>query len=255
MSALSATVRSAMADAFARRASFWSQVAIMVLNDVAWVVFWVIFFRRVGEVRGWDIDSVLMLNATLTVTGGIVLGVLSNCRRIAVLVDEGAIDQVLIRPVGPLLHLLVRRIDAVNLGDVVFGVGLFTIIGSPSPSRIGIFVFAVACGTVLLTGFLVAASSIVFFTGRSQVGDLSLHAILLTAAYPAEVFTGYTRLLLFTAIPAALVSSVPSRLVNDFSWITAAGIASAAALFALIGYATFTTGLRRYTSGSGWSRG
>ncbi|HVE94555.1 MAG TPA: ABC-2 family transporter protein [Acidimicrobiales bacterium] len=254
MSATLATFHGAMQDAFARRAAFWSQVAIMVLNDLAWIGFWTIFFDRVGTVRGWDVDAILMLYATFTIAAGLVLGVLANARHLARLIDEGAIDHVLTLPVSPLLHLLVRRIDAVHTGDIVFGVVLFAVIGDLSPERVGAFVFAVACSTIVLAGFVLTAASSVFFTGRSQGGDLSVHSIMLLASYPAEIFTGYTKALLFTIVPAAFVSTVPSRLVTEFSWTAAAALATAAAAFALIGWTVFHTGLRRYTSGSGWTR-
>lgn len=254
MSASTTTFRGAVDDALARRASFYLQMTLMVVNDLAWIAFWSIFFHRVNNVRGWNIDAILMLYAVLTMSAGFVLGALSNCRRLPQLVDEGALDHVLTLPVRPLRQLLVRRIDPVHLGDVLFGVVLFVFFCHPTPARAVVFAFAVACSVVLLTGFLTAAGSLVFFTGRPQGGDLSLHSILLLASYPAEIFTGFTKGLLFTVVPAALVSSVPSRLVTDFSATTAAGMAVAAATFAVLGGLLFTAGLRRYTSGSSWTR-
>lgn len=249
-----ATFRGAMTDALARRASFYSQVAIMVLNDMMWIVFWAIFFRRVNDVRGWNIDSVLLLYATLCTSAGLVLGLCSNARRIPQIVDDGSLDRVLTLPVSPLAQLLVRKIDPVNLGDVAFGLALFAVVGDPTLPRVAAFAFAVTCSALVLTGFLVATGSISFFAGRSQGGDLSLHAMLMLASYPASIFTGYTKGLLFTVVPAAFVSSVPSTLVDEFSWATAAGLAAAAAVFTTLGWSVFSLGLRRYTSGSGWTR-
>jgi ABC-2 type transport system permease protein len=249
-----ATFRGAMTDALARRASFYSQVSIMVVNDLAWIVFWVIFFRRVDNVRGWNVDTVLLLYATLTTSAGLVLGLLSNARRIPQIVDDGSLDHVLTLPVTPLPQLLVRKIDPVNLGDVAFGLVLFAAVGHPTLPRVAVYLFAVACSALVLTGFLVATGSIAFFAGRSQGGDLSLHAMLMLASYPASIFTGYTKGLLFTVVPAAFVSSVPSSLVDEFSWPAAAALAAAALVFATLGWTVFSLGLRRYTSGSGWTR-
>ena len=33
----------------------------MVVNDIVWVVFWILFFRRVGSVRGWDGERIRLL--------------------------------------------------------------------------------------------------------------------------------------------------------------------------------------------------
>jgi ABC-2 type transport system permease protein len=255
VNAVLATVRSGMADAFARRASFWSQVGIMVANDVAWVAFWVIFFHRVHALRGWDQHRVLLLFAVLTTSAGFVLGFLSNSRRLPQLVGDGALDEVLSLPVSPLAHLLVRRIDTVNLGDIVFGVTLFTVTAHPTPTRVLVYVGGVTASVLLLTGFLVATGSLVFFTRSGQGAELGLHSILLLATYPADVFTGYTKALLYTAVPAAFVSAVPARLIDQFTVGRALGLVAAAAVVAALGWTAFTFGLRRYTSGSAWSRG
>ncbi len=250
-----AVLRSAFADAAARRSAFWTQIAAMIVNDVAWVAFWLIFFNRVSSVRGWDADRVLLLFAVLTTSAGLVLGLLSNSRRIPTLVEDGSLDEVLALPVAPLPHLLVRRVDTVNLGDVAFGVVLFAVSGNPTGQRLLVFLVGSLASAVLLTGFLVLTGSLVFVNGGGRAGDLGLHSVLLLASYPADVFTGATKALLYTAVPAAFVSAVPARLIDDFSVSDALLLLGAAGVFATLGWAAFTAGLRRYTSGSSWGRG
>jgi ABC-2 type transport system permease protein len=251
---LRATARGALAEAWANRASFWTQVVAMAVNDLVWVLFWVLFFRGVGEVRGWDTSSVLVLQAALTTAGGIVLGFFSNARSIGRLATEGGLDAALALPVRPLAHLLVRRVDAVNVGDVVFGVLLFAVACEPTPTRLAVYVGTSLVASLLLGGFLVTTGSLAFFTGRPEAGDYGLHSMLLLAAYPADVFSGAPKLLLYTAIPAAFVASVPARLIDDPDPALALGLGAAAVVCAFVGWATFTLGLRRYTSGSTWTR-
>lgn len=253
--ATGAVLRTAFADAAARRTAFWTQIAAMVVNDVAWVAFWVIFFQRVQSVRGWDVHRVLLLFAVLTTSAGLVLGLLSNSRRIPTLVSQGSLDEVLTLPVSPLRHLLVRRIDAINLGDVGFGIVLFTLAAHPTPQRVLVYVVGSLASALLLTGFLVAVGSLVFVTGRGHAADLGLHSVLLLASYPADVFTGATKALLYTAVPAAFVSAVPARLIDDFDVVDSLVLLGAAGGFALLGRTAFAAGLRRYTSGSAWGRG
>jgi ABC-2 type transport system permease protein len=252
--AVLATMRAALAEVRANPAALWTQAGAMVANDVAWVAFWLLFFDRVGDVRGWDADGVLLLFAILTTDAGLVLGLLSNARRVGQLAADGELDAVLALPVPPLAYLLVRRIDATNLGDVAFGVGLFALAGEPTPQRVAVYLAGVVAGAVVLAGFLVATGSVTFFTGRGEVGELGLHSILLLAAYPADIFTGAPKALLYTAVPAAFVAAVPSTLVDDFDLAKAAILAAVAAAVAFAGWATFTLGLRRYTSGSVWTQ-
>lgn len=254
MSAITATMRGAFAEAWSNRAAFWTQITAIVLNDIVWIVFWILFFRRVGPMRGWDSDSVLVLLAVLATASGISFGIFANGRRIGWFAADGDLDAALGLPVSPLAHLLVRRVEAVHLGDMGFGLVLFAFIGTPTPSRIAIYVFGVAVGVVVLTGFLVLTGSLAFFTGRSTAGDMGFNAIMILSAYPVDIFVGASKVLLYTIVPAAFIAAVPARLVDDPSVADAIGLAVAALVFGVAGWATFTLGLRRYTSGSAWTR-
>jgi ABC-2 type transport system permease protein len=255
MRSLPAVLRGAFADAAARRSAFWTQVAAMVLNDVAWVAFWLLFFGRVRTVHGWDAHRVLMLFAVLTTSAGMVLGLLSNSRRLPDLIREGALDETLSLPVPALPYLLLRRVDTVNLGDVLFGALLFSVAGRPTPARIAIYLGGSLAAGVLLTGFLVTVGSLAFFTGRGEPGGLGLQAMLTLASYPVDIFSGTLKALLYTAIPAAFVAAVPADLIDRPTWGNSVALVGISATFAVLGWLTFTLGLRRYTSGATWSRG
>lgn len=254
MSALLATYRAAFAEAGAKRGALLSQIGVMALNDLVWVLFWVLFFDRVGEVRGWDTETILLLQAVLTTGGGIALGFLGNARNIGAMAVGGRLDAVLTLPVPPLAHVLARKVVAVNLGDTAFGVALFLVACDPTPARTLVFVVASLLAGVLLTSFLVLVGSSAFWLGRSEGGDLGFHSILMTAAYPVDAFAGVAKGILYTVVPAAFVASVPAKLVDDLDLAVAATMAAVTALFAVLAWATFTAGLRRYTSGSVWTR-
>jgi ABC-2 type transport system permease protein len=251
---LLATMRNAFAEAVANRRALFTQMAVMIVNDAVWIVFWVLFFHEVGEIGGWDVERILLLQAALTTSGGIALGLVANARRVGTLAVEGGLDAVLTLPVPPLAHVLLRRVEPTNLGDIAFGLTLFTVAGHPTPGRAAVFAAVVLSSAVLLTGFLVLTGSLAFFAGRSESGELGFHAMLLLGAYPVDVFAGTAKLVLYTVVPAAFVSTVPARLIDDFDLPQAAALAGIAAVFGLAGWTAFTLGLRRYTSGAVWTR-
>jgi ABC-2 type transport system permease protein len=249
-----ATSRGAFLEAWANRSGFWTQVVTMVVNDIAWVLFWSLFFRRVGTIRGWDTSRVLLLLAVFTTAAGFVLGFLANARSIGRMAAAGELDATLSLPVHPLGHLLVRRINTTNIGDVAFGIGLFLVAGHPTLARTSIFFGGVLVSAALVTGFLLVVGSLSLFVGRDDAGELGFHAILLFSAYPVEVFGGGARLFLSTLVPAAFVSTVPARLIDDFDPAWALAMVGVAATFVVLGVAVFSAGLRRYTSGAVWTR-
>jgi ABC-2 type transport system permease protein len=253
--ALARTWATAWLEAWSNKRGFWSQIGLMCVNDLVWIAFWMIFFDRVGKLRGWEIDQVLILFAVLTVSAGFVLGLMNNVRRITQLAADGGLDEILILPVPTLPHLLVSRIDPLFVGDLVFGVAIFTVLGNPTPIRFAAFVFGVVCAVLIITGFLVLVSSAGFFLGRSEAGDLGLQSLLLFSSYPVDIFGGATKLFLYGVIPAGFISSVPARLVTDFNTYWALGTLAVGLGFATAGWLTFNAGLRRYTSGSVWAQG
>lgn len=252
---LAATMRTAFAEAWAKRSSFWFQIAVMVANDLFFVAFWILFFNEVESVRGWDVDKTLLLLSILATVTGAVMGLFPNSRRLGEMVGDGRIDAALALPAHPLGYLLTRSVDAALLGDLIFGPVLFVALGDVTPERVALYVLGSAAGTVVFMSFLVMMGSITFFAGgRGEHGELGFQAILMLSSYPIDIFGGATKVLLFTAVPAAFVSGLPTRLVDDFSFELAAVMAAVAAAFALGARAVFDAGLRRYRSGSAWTQ-
>jgi ABC-2 type transport system permease protein len=248
------TSRNAFAEVAAKPRALGVQMLIMAINDLVWVIFWVLFFDEVGSLGGWDRDTILVLQAVLTTAGGLSLGFLANARHIGTMAVGGELDAVLALPVPPLRYVLIRRVQPVNLGDLAFGIVLFFVACDPTPERTAVFVFVSLASATLLTGFLVLTGSLAFFSGRSESGELGFHGMLLLGAYPVDLFAGAIRVVLFTVIPAVFIAAVPAQLVEDFDLDQALTLAGVATLLALAAGATFTAGLRRYTSGNVWTR-
>lgn len=243
--------RSAMRETMSNRRSFWTQVSAMVANNIVWVAFWVLFFHRVGTVRGWDADTMLLLLAIVCTSFGIVLGLLANARHLGELIRTAQLDAVLALPVSPLPHLLVRRINPSNVGDIVFGLVLFAVALRPGPADIAAFLAVSLASAVLITAFLVLVGASAFWSGRAD-GDLSFHALLVFSSYPVDMFGGFGRLVLHTALPAAFVGAVPARLLTEPDGAMLLALVTATVVFVVLASAVFAAGLRRYTSGATW---
>ncbi|HEV2756655.1 MAG TPA: ABC-2 family transporter protein [Actinomycetota bacterium] len=251
---LVATSRRAFAEAWAKRSAFWFQIAVMVANDLFFVAFWLLFFGEVESVRGWDVERTLLLLSVLATVTGFTMGLFANGRRLGEMISDGRIDAALALPVDPLGYLLVRSVDPALLGDLLFGPLLFLALGDLSPERIALYVAGTIAGSVVFVSFLVMLGAITFFLGRGEHGELGFQALLILSSYPIDIFGGATKLVLFTAVPAAFVTGLPTRLVDEFSASTAGLVVVVAAGFAGAAYALFSAGLRRYRSGSVWTQ-
>ena len=249
------TMRTALVEAWSNRRSFWVQASAMILNDSVWVAFWVLFFHKVGQVRGWRTDQVLLLFAILATVTGVSMGLLSNARKIGALVADGQLDAVLTLPVDPLAYLLVRKVDTALLGDLLFGPTLFVVAGHPTLERTALYLVGSITGSVVFVSFVVMLGSVTLVAGgRGEQADLGFQALLILASYPLDVFGGLTKLLMFTVIPAAFITGIPVHLVDRFRPSTLGVMLGVAAASALLARAAFRAGLRHYRSGALWSR-
>jgi ABC-2 type transport system permease protein len=167
---------------------------------------------------------------------------------------EGQLDAVLALPVPPLAYVLLRRVEPLGLGDIAFGLTLFAVAGAPTVARTAVFLGVVTAAATLVTSFLVLTGSLGFFLGRNEAGELGVHAILVLSSYPVDLFAGVAKIVLYTIVPAVFVATIPARLVDSFDAAWAAWLVVVAAAFAFAAWLTFTLGLRRYTSGSVWTR-
>jgi viologen exporter family transport system permease protein len=100
-------------------------------------------------------------------------------------------------------------------------------------------------------GFGVLSGSIGFYLGNSAtLAEQWRFAMITFATYPATLFQGTVKLLLFTAIPAMFINLYPVEALRSLS-LADAGLAFLGSLAVLAaGAAVFHHGLRRYESGN-----
>ena len=249
------TLRTAFADSRSNRGSFGLVMLLMIINDASLIVFWTLFFHRVGTVRGWDVHDIFVLFAILLTSAGLSLGLFANCRKIGVIAADGALDETLALPVAPLSMVLARRVDPGNLGDLIFGPVVFMLLCAPTPQRAVLYLFGSVLGAVVMVSFLICAGSVTLFVGgRGEHAELGFNALLIFSSYPLDLFGGATKVVLFTLIPAAFVTGLPAQLVHRFDPATALVMIAATIGFAILAQTMFSLGLRRYSSGSVWAR-
>jgi ABC-2 type transport system permease protein len=255
MTAIFAVWSGALKEAWAKPRALFLDIAIMVLNDSTWILFWNIFFSQTGSFRGWDTSTLYVFFSVMVFSFGLSLGLFHNARRIGQMVNNGELDAALTLPVDTLSYLTVRKIQASSLGDVVFGIGLFFIACSPSIADTLTFFATGILGAIVCTSFLAFMGSLTLhFGGKGEQQDISFDAITMFGFYPLDMFGGPVKVIMFTVLPAAFIGAVPAELILDFEMWMLGLLATAALGFTLLARWSFATGLKKYRSGSAWTR-
>jgi len=233
------------------RAAFWAQVFSMIVNDAMWLTFWALFFASFGTVRGYGFPDVAVLWAFVAFVVGVSTGVFGGCWDFARKIAQGELDFFLVLPKPVLLHLVVSSSIWSAWGDALFGLGVFCFVVRPAPPMVAAFLALSLASAAIFISYAIAVNSLAFWLGNASglTGQLQ-SSLILFSTYPSQLFSGYVRLLLFTAIPAGFVAYVPVQLLHEWSWGLAGGLLTVAVVSAALATTVFYTGLRRYESGN-----
>lgn len=233
------------------RATFLTQAVGMFVNNGIYFIFWLLFFDRFEEVRGYQIQQIFLLFALVSGGWGLAFTLAGNALRVADLIATGRIDYYLTLPRPVLPHLLFSHMDSSTVGDLSFAVMAFLFAGQFDVLSI---LFWIACSMVvaaICASFVATTGSLAFFFGNASQWSFFLWNALITfSLYPAGLFQGMIRLMLFTLIPSAFIGAVPVDIVETHSLPLFGALIGAALASVTVLVIVFHLGLRRYESGS-----
>ncbi len=233
------------------RIAFISQVIGMMLNNAVYFAFWLIFFDRFKEIRGWGLNEMLLLFGVIATGFGLGVYLFGNVLTLADVIVSGRLDYYMSLPRSVLLHVLASRSRASGLGDFTYGLISFALAGQYTPDAIGRFALGTLLSMVVFLSFLVLVQSLAFWLGNTTLLTVqAIDALLTFSLYPITLFDDTAKFLLFTILPAAFIGAVPAEFVRAFSWATLAQLLTAALVFLILAVFVFQRGLRRYESGS-----
>jgi ABC-2 type transport system permease protein len=233
------------------RAAFITQVIGMMLNNAVYFMFWVIFFNRFEQVRGWGLRDIFLLFGVVAAGFGLAAFLFGNAFSLAEVIRGGRLDYYLTLPRPVLLHTLASQSITSGMGDFLYGVTSFFVAGGFTLGGFGRFVLGTVVSMSIFLSFMVIVQSLAFWLGSAQLlSNTAINAIITFSLYPITLFDGTAKLFLFTLIPAALVGAVPAEFIRSFSWGQLGLLAFSSVVFLALALGLFYRGLRRYESGS-----
>lgn len=243
---IAAAIRTSLMD----RTNFILQSLGMVVNDVFFLTLWYMFFAGFKRVGGWVLtDVALLLGLVMTIVGiaGVFFG---GFRDMAAVILRGEIDALLTQPKGVLARLLARESIANAWGDIAMGLWMLATFAGLSWREIPFVLICLIGGTTVYVASAVVFASLAFwFAGaRSFARDLT-DFMLMFSSYPGSIFTGATKFVAYTLLPAGFVVLAPVAFLRAPALATFAVIAASALGYAALAALVFQLGMRRYRQG------
>ena len=224
----------------------------MVLNNGAFILFWVILFERVGSsIRGYRLSDVMFLWAMIATGYGLAAVFLGNAAQISRVIFRGELDVYLLQPKPGLINLLASRMSISGWGDLIYGLLLFVLTQNLTPGGVALFVLFSLLAAIVITSFRVFYHSLTFFLGNAEeFATTAANLVISFSIYPGSLFEGPSVILLHSLIPAALVAYIPAEIFRHFDLWKMLALIGGDLLIVLTAALLFHLGLRRYESGN-----
>ena len=236
---------------FALRGAFWLSVVLMFVNDLIFFSTWWILMARFGHVGGWRLDDMMCLYGITAAGYGLCVVVAGGISDLSRRIDEGDLDAFLTQPKSVLVQALASRTQPAGWGDISVGVGLFALSGKVQLETVPALLIGVLCAFTTFVACGIVAHSLAFWFGRTQTISRALWEFtLMFSMYPPALFGSGLRLVLFTLLPAGLVSYLPVELLLHPSWGALGAALGGSLAYAAFAVWLFEQGLRRYASGN-----
>ena len=227
----------------------------VIVQITGFLFIWTVF-QRIPNINGWTFWEVVMMYALIFVTEGVGSLFFEGTWRLSNLVYTGQFDQMLLRPVSPIVQVLAGAVGFNGLGNLVTGFGLIAIslANVPiawTPGRLLMLAILIVSASAIRVAInLASAASTFWIRSPWAMVPVFVHQLGDFAKYPITIYSFAVQAVIVVAVPFAFVSFFPTAfLFGVEAWSLPGLLTPLVAVYSLFMAVTiFRIGLRRYES-------
>ena len=238
------------------QADFWIMSVSAVLAQGVGIVFLRAIFSSIPQINGWKFWDIAMIYALTVLSEGVSVLFAQGAWTMAVTVNLGGFDALLLRPFSPLLQVLSSEVGMNGLGNVVLGGAL---LGASvahvdvawKPATIALFVVLVLSAALVKVGLNTATNAAAFWIKTPwSMFAFSMHTFGELARFPITIYGIGVRVALSLVLPYAFMSYFPAQAVLSRGTAHWLGLLTplAAVWCIALGAIVFRRGMLRYES-------
>jgi ABC-2 type transport system permease protein len=243
-----------IANAAELRTSFLMLAVGMMLTNTSFIIIWSLFANAVGELNGWTFVDVVLLQGVTSLCYGFFFTLCAGVGDLPKILLSGGFDKFLITPKSVLVRLMTSKLSPQAVGDILFGIICFAFFIASvgfSLALVGLLFFSSVLACLAMVGISVAIFSVALYVYDGQNATDSLFQLFFSPAIMhGGAFAGWTRAFFTFGVPSLVVGTIPTELVDSFSWSELVLLCGLTAVWLFIGVSVFYRGLRRYESGN-----
>lgn len=246
-----ALLRTSIRASVSLRGAFLLESACMIVNNLTFLFLWWVFFRQFGEIGGWTMRDLVVMNTVGIGAYGLMQLVFGGTKQIAKIILEGGLDPFMTQPKNLLIHLTGSKSLSKGWGQLMT-VAILIVLGKLyAPSTFLLMLIGMISGSLVFTSIGIISQSMVFWLGSvERVSKHYFDSLFLFALYPTNIYSGVLQIVMFTLLPAGVIGYLPVELIRDFSFVKLFLLLGASCTFFALAFFVFYQGLKRYESGN-----
>ena len=208
-------IKTAIAKELTYRLNFILSLIITLGFNILFPLVTILIYRSGASFPGWNFYEVLLMQSVFTLSNGLACIMFSGVLWTTMQhIREGSFEIVLIRPVNPLLFLIVTNFDAGSAGLIIGGTALFifsiTQTGIVSIFAIPQFLFLFAAGFAVMAGMqMIMAATSFKWVGNSRIPEI-FDTIMTFGKYPVTIFPKVIQSIAAFLIPVGMIGFFPA---------------------------------------------
>ncbi len=244
-------VKVSVASSISLRESFLLQSFFMLLSNIIYFSFWMIYFNNFSAVKGWTLSDVACLYGIVSCAYGLFSVFLGGSRYLARMIFEGDLDSMLVKPKNLLIQIMGSRSVPSGWGDIASSIVFIVASDYLTLWNLPLIVLFIATACIIITSFSIILGSLAFWIGDSHMLSKQLFEFLLTFSnYPKSIYEGGVKLFLLTVVPSGFIGFVPIEVIKEFSIYKTVYIVAFSLVYFYIAVKIFYFGLSSYSSGN-----
>jgi len=238
----------------AYRTDFFVQVFSDVLQQAVNLIFILVVFSKVPEIKGWTRDEVLFIYGFFLVPFGIYSGFFNHLFDVPEkYVLQGEFDRILIRPINAWYQVVVETMKPELMVDIVIGIVIMVYSGramnlSPVWWDLPLALALIFGATLIYAGVYTALASLGFWT-EGNIGLMPMvYNLSQYGRFPMTIYRGPVKFILTWILPFAFVGFYPAALLmHRYEFTGYALLTPAVGIICFtVAYRIWTAGIRRY---------
>ncbi len=223
----------------------------MLANNLIFIVMWWLFFREFQTVGGWQMKDMIALLAIGQGSYALMALFFGGTRDLGKIIINGNLDPFMTQPKNLLLHIAGSKSAAKSWGHLATTIFLIFFGGLYDLKTLSLILFTLCTGCLVFTSIRIIAHSLTFWLGPVEhLSERYADALFLFALYPTNIYSGILQVVMFTLIPAGVITYLPVELIRSFSWEKVLTLLVSGFFFSAAAIFIFYKGLKRYESGN-----